>query len=216
MIRGTAGHVAHQFETVAGIITRPLYSNKNLYIIDGAPGVWRQVADPGVSDFAHLGIVAAAFGRGKIFLTYDVATNAELALAGFCSTVADAAVPPDLFDAIAKGKELAAKQPPTLLTAATGTNNGATATAAGSPPVAPKPRRRAAGSVVTSSTAPALAPIPPEADGSPAAGSLAAEFNLNARPESPAPTPTEAPKTPDGDAAGVDDDSGFAPPDLEM
>lgn len=215
MIRGTSGHVAHQLETVAGVIVRPLYSNKNLFVIDGAPGVWRQVADPKVSDPSELAIVYAAFGGGKISLTFDVLVNAEFELAGFARNVDAAAVPPELSAAVVTAKRRAAENPPTLLT--TAAEAAAESERAPEPGAAPRaPRKRAAGSVVTSTTLPSVT----EPDGTPLPGSLAeaglgaaspsgtgrglSHFGVNDPPQLDNPDVGHPPP-------GVDADTGFAP-----
>lgn len=208
MIRGTTGHVAHQLETVAGILTRPLYSNKNLFVVDGAPGVWRQVADPKVTDPSDRAIVYAAFGGGKISLTPDVLINAEFELAGFGRAV-EGALAPELAAVMARARELAAANPPTLLTAAAveaGDEAAAAAATAGvrpaDPAAAPKPRKRAAGSVITSSS--------PEFQIRDEAGELAPTSAMMVPPAAPPPPAVEH-------APPESEDTGFAPVgDLEI
>lgn len=205
MIRGASGLIAHQLETVAGVITRPLYSNKNLFVVDGAPGVWRQVANPNVSDPSDKGIVYAAFGGGKISLTFDVLVNAELDLAGFARVVDPATVPGELSaiigGAITTAKRLAAESPPTLLT--TAAEEAAEAGRAPATDTAPRaPRRRAAGSAITGGTLPSVT----QADGTPLPGSLAAE-GLGA---DTVLTPAPSPSAPAGDVPPPEE-TGFAP-----
>lgn len=181
MIRGYDGYTAQQFELLYGVVVRPHYSNKQLYIIDNAPGVWRQVADPKVSDPSDRGIVPAIFSGGKIFLVYDVALNAELDVAGLTWK---AVATPAIVKAINIATDAATKNPITLPHTAAGDEGGDTDT--------PKRRRRGADT-------PPLPTMPlTEPDGSPREGSIIAPIALAAmQPMLPRELPADAPPVPD-------------------
>ena len=203
MIRGGSGYVAAQFELVTAA-AGGLFAGKALFCIDGAPGIWRKVGDPKVSDPSDRGIIIANFGGGKIFLMHDTAISAELAEAGLTWNCEP---DPEIDAAIAKAKELAAAQTTTLLTAAGVESEEAK-------PAAAEPARRR-GRPAKATAAPS-SPLPSMAgrEGSVVAPVVA---ELEARPvnapSEPAPVgtpperPTEAAATPAGQTAG---ESGFA------
>lgn len=141
---------------------------KALYVIVGAPGVWRKVANPGVTDATDRGIVVAHFGGAKLHLMWDAAINAELAQAGFSHPPA-ADCPDELFKVIDVTKKLAAEPPATLLTTVA---DGVAGTVASAPQPARRGRKpRATG---TNYTMPMTEP-----DGSPREGSIIAPVAID-------------------------------------
>ena len=159
--------MAEQFELIAAVNGGP-FSGKALFVIVGAPGVWRKMANPGVTDATDRGIVVAHFGGANLHLMWDVAINAELAQAGF-SHPAAADCPDELFKVIEVAKKLAAEPPATLLTAVV---DGVAGTA-NAPPTSPARRGRkpkAAGGYTMPMTEP---------DGSPREGSLIAPVAID-------------------------------------
>jgi hypothetical protein len=192
MIRGGSGHMASQFELVTAA-AGGLFAGKALFCIADAPGIWRKVADPKVSDPSDRGIVVAQFGGGKIFLMYDAGISAELAEAGVgwrCEDESDGRGPDDISAAIAKAKELAKSEAAGVLTGSTG--------AATAPEAAPARRRGRP----ARAQAPAALPSMSGVEGSIVAP-IAAE---HASPVvAPSPTPAPAPPPPEPAPTGFSD-----------
>ena len=171
MLRGGTGHVAEQFELLAAV-NGGQFSGKSLFVIVGAPGVWRKVPNPGVTDATDRGIVTANFGSAKIHLMYDAAINAELAQAGF-THAAVVNCPPEFAAVIDRAKELAASPPATLLTAAGDDLGG------GSGGPASPHKRRGRPKATGTAAAPAYTMPLTEADGSPREGSIIAPVAID-------------------------------------
>jgi hypothetical protein len=72
----TGGYRAAQFETITAA-DKGDYADKNLYAVEGLPGVWRRVKAPRV-DPASVGLLSCWFDGGIIYLEHCVPVNDEL------------------------------------------------------------------------------------------------------------------------------------------
>jgi hypothetical protein len=87
MRRTEGGYRAHGYDRIQAPDARG-YLDKGFYAVEGLPGLWRRVRDPGVSDPVAKGVVAAFFQGGLIYLAYDEAAARELQEGGYSTELA--------------------------------------------------------------------------------------------------------------------------------